>query len=148
MNTMLLRTPRFSLPLPDALDAARQEMDRWFQQAFGEPAAGSWQAPIAAWEDGGHWYFEADMPGVTADSLEIQALDGQLRVAYERKAPEINEGRALHNTRQYGRCEGRFTLPEQVDLDSIQAQLKDGVLRVTLSKRPEAQPKRIEVKTG
>lgn len=147
MNTMLLRTPRFSLPLPDALDVARQEMDRWFQNAFSESAA-SWQAPIAAWEDGGHWYFEADMPGITADSLEIEVLDGQLRIAYERKAPEIKDGRVLHNARRYGRCEGRFTLPEQVDRDSIQAELKDGVLRIALSKRPEAQPKRIEIKTG
>ena len=148
MNTILLRTPRFSLPLPDALNAARQEMDRWFQQGFGEVTAGNWQAPIAAWEDGGHWYFEADMPGVTADALELEALDGQLRIAYERKSPQIQDGRILHDARRYGRCEGRFTLPEQVDHNSIQAQLKDGVLRVALSKRPEAQPKRIEVKTG
>jgi HSP20 family protein len=147
MNTMLLRTPRFSLPLPDSLGAAMQEMDRRFQQAFGE-AAGASQASIAAWEDAGCWYFEADMPGVTADTLEIEVLNGQLRIAYERKAPELQDCRILHNARQYGPFEGRFALPEQVDHDSIQAQLKDGVLRVTLSKRPEAQPKRIEVKTG
>jgi HSP20 family protein len=141
MNTILLRTPRFSLPLPNALHAAQQ-------QALGDMCTSAWQAPIAAWEDGGHWYFEADMPGVTPETLEIEVLDGQLRVAFERKSPEISEGRILHNARQYGRCEGRFTLPEQADHDSVQAQLKDGVLRIVLSKRPEAQPKRIEVKTG
>ena len=64
----------------------------------------------------------------------------------ERK-PE--EGRRyLYNGRPYGRFERVVTLPEAVTTDGVQAELKDGVLRIELPKSPEARPRKIALKTA
>ena len=63
----------------------------------------------------------------------------------ERKAPE-GERNYLHHERAYGKIERVITLPETVDSEKIDAELKDGVLRLQLAKKPELQPKKIQVK--
>ena len=68
-----------------------------------------------------------------------------LRVAATRTAP-AGERKYWHEERAYGQLERHFTLPETVDPDGIEALLEDGVLHLTLAKKPEAQPKKIEVK--
>jgi HSP20 family protein len=47
--------------------------------------------------------------------------------------------------RRYGKVTRTVTLPESIDPESIAGKLTDGVLHVTVAKRPEAQPKRIEI---
>ena len=54
---------------------------------------------------------------------------------------------ATRSERAYGSFLRKFSLPEEVDGDRIEASYKDGVLSVTLPKKPEAAPKRIAVKT-
>jgi HSP20 family protein len=132
-------------------EAARQ-MDRWMQQLFGDNAVAgeAWSAPLAAWEDAGHWHVEADLPGVKADQLELVVHQGKLRLAFERKAPEgeAAEARSWYQNRRFGKFETYLNLPDTIDADSIQAELKDGVLHVSFAKRAEAQPKKVEVKIG
>ena len=68
-------------------------------------------------------------------------------MAYDRPAPEGKRNYWL-NERGYGRFERVIRLPETVDDDSIQAQLDAGVLRVTLGKKAELQPKKITVQVA
>ena len=68
-----------------------------------------------------------------------------LTIMAERKAPE-DERKVWHQERRYGRVERTFSLPETADGDSIEAELRDGVLSITLAKKSEAQPKQIPVK--
>ena len=51
-----------------------------------------------------------------------------------------------YNERRFGRFERIIRLPKNFDLNSVTAQLADGVLHVTVTKTPESQPKRIDVK--
>ena len=124
------------------------DVDGLFDQFFGagRPASAGWQMPASLWEDGEHTYLELELPGVSKDNLEIVVQDGKLYVAAERKAPE-GEIRYMHNERHYGRVERTFSLPKEIDTESIKADLTDGLLRLTFSKRPEAQPKRVEIQT-
>lgn len=99
--------------------------------------------PLSVWQDDENFFVEADLPGVSESDVGVTVHLGQLFIRGERKAPEGRKH--LFNSRGFGRFERTITLPEDVRSDAVNAELVDGVLKVTLPKRPEAQPKRIAV---
>jgi HSP20 family protein len=99
----------------------------------------------SVWEDEGAWHIEMDVPGVARDDVELTYDKGELCITAERKAP-LEKKAGSTDERRYGKMVRTVSLPESVDPDTIDAQLADGVLHVSVSKKPEAQPKRIEVK--
>jgi HSP20 family protein len=139
---------RWAVSMPTVLAGAQREMDRLFDTLFqgaGDNADGrGWWAPWACWEDDAHLHLELELPGVAKDDLELVTHQGKLQVKCQRKAPE--EGKQFRfNTRRYGEFERVISLPDTIDTEAIQAELRDGVLHVTLNKRAEAQPKRINI---
>lgn len=90
----------------------------------------------------------ADMPGVDESSVTID-LEGSELTIRGRFMPTPPDGYAL-TYQEYGSgdYERTFTLGDTIDRNGIQAVVKDGVLRLTLPKAKEAEPKRIVVKTG
>ena len=89
----------------------------------------------------------ADMPGVTAEGVEISLDDGVLAIQ-GRREPEAREGRMLLEEYVPGHYLRRFTVAETIDQEGIEATLADGVLKVRLPKAEPAKPRRIEVKAG
>ena len=90
----------------------------------------------------------ADLPGVAKDALDIKVegtsltLEGQIKLdAPQGLDPAFAEVRA-------GRYRRAFTLSRELDCGAIDAQLKDGVLRLRIPKLAEAQPRRIEVRAA
>ena len=95
-------------------------------------------------KDGYHFYFE--MPGLTSDSINVQVEEGRLLVTAERKRPEWPKETAVHVAeRGYGRLRRAFQLPKDASHDNIRAAYKDGVLDVTVEKRPETRPVKIQI---
>jgi HSP20 family protein len=93
----------------------------------------------------------ADLPGFDEKNIEVKLQNGSLCIKGERKSEKEEKKEDFHLTeREFGSFERRFTLPEGVDADKIEASLKKGVLTVSLPKKPEAQKpaKKIEVKAG
>jgi HSP20 family protein len=90
----------------------------------------------------------ADMPGVTADNLIIDLRDNVLTLTGE-VAPfeEANEEDILIEY-EIGKYLRQFNLSSVIDQSEIDANLKDGVLRLSLPKVKEATPRKIKVKTG
>jgi HSP20 family protein len=147
---MLLTTRRFGFPTFDPFASMRREMDQAFGRFFTEVpenggATRGWYAPVAMWDDAGKVFLEVELPGVTKDHLEVTVHNGVLHIRGERKAPEGDRNYWV-NDRLYGAFERTVSLPDDVDADSIDAHLTDGVLHIALVKRPEAQPKKITVK--
>jgi HSP20 family protein len=68
-----------------------------------------------------------------------------LRITAAKNAPD-GERKYWREERTYGQFERRFSLPEAVNPEGIEAELDDGVLHLTLVKKPEAQPKKIAVR--
>lgn len=101
--------------------------------------------PWAVSEDETQLMFEFDMPGLTQDALDISVHQGTLKISGERKQPE-GERRYYVNHLRYGSFEHAFALPKTIDTDSIKAELSGGVLRIEFAKKPESQPRRVEVK--
>lgn len=89
-----------------------------------------------------------DVPGLTAEDLEIEVLDDALVVRGERKRPEIAEGtRWVHAERGFGRFERRVQLPRGVDPDRVTAKVDHGVLSLIVPKPERLVPRRIEITT-
>jgi HSP20 family protein len=94
------------------------------------------------------YLFTADLPGVKESDLEISLTGNRLTISGKREEEKKDEDeRWFTYERSYGTFSRSFTLPEGVDPDHVAAELKDGVLRLTLPKRPELKPKKIELKT-
>lgn len=131
---------------PKSLESVQREMDTLLDQFFGNGRSNqAWYAPASLWEGEEHFHIEMEVPGVSQDDIELTFEKGVLRIAAERK-PADEKRKYWHQERRYGRVERLVTLPESVDPESIEAELSDGVLQVTLAKKPEAQPKKITVK--
>jgi len=90
----------------------------------------------------------ADMPGVKADDLMIDLRENTLTLSADIAPVEnANEDDVLVEY-ETGRYYRQFTLGELINQENIDAQLNDGVLRLSLPKVEKATPKRISVKTG
>ena len=125
------------------------ELDRFIGDVWGGcPVPPSLGYRVDVREDAEHVYVEAELPGLAKEDLKITLEDGVLTIAGEKKLEneEEREGYQVRE-RRYGKFSRRFELPSVVDEGKVRANLKDGVLLVTLDKRAEVRPKRIEVKT-
>jgi HSP20 family protein len=95
------------------------------------------------------YVFKADLPGVKQEDLDIQLTENRLTVAGKREAEERKEGERWYAyERTYGTFTRSFSLPEGVDAEHVRAELKDGVLTLVVPKRPEVQPKKIQIGIG
>jgi HSP20 family protein len=121
------------------------DLDAFVNQVFGGSGIQAFYVPASVWEEEGSYHVELDVPGVTRDAVELTYEKGTLRITTERKSPEETR-KGLVDERRYGKVTRTVTLPESVDPESIAAELTNGVLHVTVSKKPEAQPKRIEIR--
>lgn len=93
----------------------------------------------------------AELPGMDENNIEVQVANGGLKIKGEKKEQKEERKKDYYlSERRYGSFERFFPLPEGVDADRIEASFKNGVLTVTLPKKPEAQKpeKKIEIKAG
>jgi HSP20 family molecular chaperone IbpA len=101
--------------------------------------------PVDIFEDPQGITVEADMPGVSKERLEVR-VEGDTLLLEGKVQFDLPEGaEALYadvRTTTYRRT---FQLSRELETEKIQANLKDGVLRVRIPKRAELQPRRIEV---
>jgi HSP20 family protein len=86
------------------------------------------------------------MAGINSASVDVRVEDGNLIVEADRKRPEWSKDAEVHlSERAYGTMRRAFAMPEDASHDGIKAAYKDGVLHVTLPKRPESKPFKIKV---
>jgi HSP20 family protein len=126
--------------------------DKWFFKPWNqlwEETTGTAQsfAPRAdVTEDTEGYHFSFEMPGLKSESVDVHVEDQSLVVDAERKRPEWPQEAKVHVAeRTYGKLHRAFTLPEDAAHENIRAAYKDGVLEVTVPKRPEAKPVKIKV---
>ncbi len=103
--------------------------------------------PIDIFENGQGLVLRADLPGVTAEGLELQVQDNRLTL-FGRVTSPVPEGAELvHQEYHSGDFLRSFILSDDVDHDRISAKLTNGVLEVLLPRIPRAEPRRISIQT-
>jgi HSP20 family protein len=127
----------------DNLNRFRRAID----EAAGDHAPGEHLAPPAdVLEDKDAYHFYIEMPGLKEGSIDVHVEDDRLMVASERKRPEWPHEARMHLAeRHYGTIRRAFQLPLNASRDGIRAAYTDGVLEVTVEKRPESKPVKIQV---
>jgi HSP20 family protein len=88
----------------------------------------------------------ADMPGVSREHLEVRVQDGTLFLEGEVNLPSPAELRLQHLELREPRFARAFALSQDFDTTKIDASLTDGVLKLTIPRRDEARPRRIDVR--
>ncbi|MBP0589337.1 Hsp20/alpha crystallin family protein [Paraburkholderia sp. LEh10] len=104
--------------------------------------------PVDIVEDSKAVTLWADLPGVSKDRLEIRVHDGSLTIEGESAVPSPANVRLSHAEVRAPFFARRFTISDDFDTSKIEANLKDGVLKLVIPRREQAQPRRIEVNIG
>ena len=94
------------------------------------------------------YVFKADVPGIKESDLEVSVSGNRLTITGKREEEKEEKGERYYACeRSYGSFTRLFTLPEDADGSSTQADLKDGVLTVAIHKTRQAQTKKIPIGT-
>jgi HSP20 family protein len=138
-------------PTRSPLNQLRDEMDRLFTGFFGNtgdgfrPAMFRSQPPVNVWEREDAVLVEMEAPGIKSHQVDISVAGGELSIRINR--PDFAEEGATYHRRE--RPVGSFgrvvRLPADVDADRVQAELRDGVLLITLPKAESAKARKIKV---
>ncbi len=128
-------------PFPDFFDSA---LDRAVDDAGTSDLHGVY--PVDIHEDDTHIHVEAELPGFTSDQIDVTLESGVLSITAQRDEQPEREGTTHLSQRRFTRVNRRFSMPDSVDEQNVEAKLEHGVLHLTLAKRPEVQPRKIEVK--
>jgi len=91
---------------------------------------------------------EADLPGASPDSLTVQLEDNVLTLQAQGQPRQDSHLRMIHEEYRAGDYQRSFILSDDVDRDRISAELKNGVLRLTLPRMDRAKSRRIEIKSS
>jgi HSP20 family protein len=103
--------------------------------------------PADIYENDDGFMIVADLPGVSADKVDIRLDRGELSIHGSWSVPE-RAAEALAREFREADFERRFVVPDSIDTDGISAELNDGVLQVLLPKSEAVKPRRIEVRAG
>ena len=149
------------------LDELRDELDRLWGNLVAAPPLHGWGSRPSATvfpavnirETDDSLIVEAELPGLDASSVEIDIAGDELVLKGARPEPQVASEAGGNGTRApaatwhrrergAGAFERRLSLPVAVDAAKVEAKLADGVLTVTCPKAPEAQPRKVQVRSA
>jgi HSP20 family protein len=124
------------------------ELMRWDPFAeidrFGGLQAGGFVPAVDVREAADGYKFRVDLPGVKEEDVDVSLTGNRLTISGQREEEKREDSDRYHSYEcSYGSFSRSFSLPEGTDPDNVKAEMKDGVLNVTVPKRPEVQPRRI-----
>src|ERR1700756_5367078 len=104
---------------------------------------------VDIYEDPKKVVLKREVPGIEEKDLDVRVENNTLTVKGERKFEKEEKEENFHRIeRRYGSFYRAFTLPSTVDTEHVNANYNAGILKLELSKKPEAQPKQIKVNVG
>jgi HSP20 family protein len=113
-------------------------------QIVGTDAPG-WTPPVDLYETSGGFVLIAELPGLGRDQIEIHAEEGRLVIRGDRPTGQVPCEQYHRVERGHGRFSRAFLLPEPIDVDGVVADLKDGLLTVTIPKAGGRGARRVDV---
>ncbi|MEW5900375.1 MAG: Hsp20/alpha crystallin family protein [Acidobacteriota bacterium] len=130
----------------------REKMNRLFEDVVtqrGEDKdliSSAWAPAVDIYEDESQLVLTAEVPGIEEKDIEIKIEDNTLSLHGERKMEKETKEENYHRIeRSYGSFSRSFTLPNYVDQDNIRAEHENGVLKITMPKKPELKPRKVKI---
>ncbi|HUW33996.1 MAG TPA: Hsp20/alpha crystallin family protein [Planctomycetota bacterium] len=148
MKSLLPRRLRREIEHP--IESFQREMNRLVDSFFGPemPAIrGEWAPLVDVSETENEILVKADVPGMTADDINVTLAGNVLTISGEKKdeRKETKGGYSIVERRS-GKFQRSVTLPSGIDGEKAQAEFKNGVLSITIPKTEETRAKKIPVK--
>lgn len=131
--------------MTETKQVSKQESGQVQAAPYSEPAL---RPTVDIFEDKAGLTLRADMPGVARDKLDVRVDRDTLTIEGKADLGTPEDMEALHADVHSNRYQCSFTLSGELDADSIEANLKHGVLTLRIHKRAEHQPRKIEVQTA
>jgi HSP20 family protein len=139
------------------------DVESWFQEMFPRMMRpGSWEWPsfghiprpfegktprVDVIDRDGEVLVKAEMPGVSKENLEITTTGNSVTIKGTSRYEHKEEKGDYHRSEiSHGVFARTVTLPAEVNSDEAEARFKDGLLELTLPKRPDKQGHKIQVK--
>ena len=123
----------------DVVEAPGRGRRSWFEGAMWEPA-------IDLIDQKDKLIAKVELPGVDKKDVKISLTENNLTIQGEiKKEEEIKKENYYYRERAYGNYARTVSLPIEIDKDKISARFKNGILEVTMPKKPEVQPKEITI---
>lgn len=108
-----------------------------------------WRPAANITENDKEYTIRADLPEVKKDDIDVSVSNGVLSISGERKYEKTSENEKEHRRETFhGTFQRSFALPENVDVEAIKADCKEGVLVVHLPKKAAKKPEAISIKVG
>ena len=136
------------------LRGLQDEVNRLFSSTFSRGSdeqmfGGAWSPSVDIYENKDNIVLEAELPGMKSEDVNISIENNVLTISGERKFEKKDDSDNFHRVeRGYGSFTRSFTLPPSVSSENATAEFENGILHLTLAKREEAKPRRIEIKAG
>lgn len=134
---------------PGLQDEIKQVFEKFFGDADNDNstiATSQWTPRVDIREEEGRFLILADVPGVDPQDIEIHMDKGILTIKGDRRVEARQEGQRYSRVeRKHGVFHRRFALPDSAHAEGITASGKHGVLEVSIPKKPETTPRRIQV---
>lgn len=129
-----------------ALQNRVNSLFRDLNEGEGPMTTASFVPAVDIYEDAQKVVLKIEVPGIDEKELDVRVENSTLTVKGERKFEKEEKEENFHRIeRSYGSFYRAFTLPPTVDTEHVTASYSAGVLKLELSKKPEAQPKQIKI---
>jgi HSP20 family protein len=113
-------------------------------QIVGTDAPG-WTPPVDLYETEALFVLTAEVAGLTRDQINIHAEEGRIVIRGDRTLSYLTCETYHRVERGHGHFSRAFALPEAIDVDNISAELKDGLLTITIPKAGGRGSRRVDV---
>ncbi len=109
------------------------------------PEASGWTPPVDLYETPEQYVITTEVSGLTREDIDVQVHDGQLTLRGRRPESEVTCEQYHRVERGHGVFSRTFELPQAVEFGEISADLRDGVLTITVPKTADAAPRRVPI---
>ena len=119
------------------------------QDSVGEGDSPAWTPVANISETGTDYLIKAELPEVSKEDVKVTVDENVITISGERRKEAQHEDEKVHRVESfYGRFSRSFRLPDDADVDAIEAQSRHGVLKLRVPKTPAPKPKTVEVQVN